>query len=384
MFHDSSSKNPDQFDPPKKPKRRWLRFSVRAMMAMVLITGVLLSWPIKRANVQRRAVAALRKADSRAYLAYDFEYSADGRVRPNASPWAPAWLRRLIGDEFFQEVDTVSLQGPVTDATMATLEGLQWLRILHLRDSSRIGDGLVHLRGMRNLERLHLCGPAITDAGLVNLRDLAKLRHLDLEATSVTDAGLAHLSVLNELKAIRIHDRGGRAARLSGSVVTRVTDAGLMHLARLHRLRLLEISTAPGVTDLAPLDPQRNLPELIFLNLHDTGVTDAGLAPIEGIAALVSLDLRSTWVTDAGLAHLRGLSNLKQLYLDRTKVSDAGLAHLSYLTNLRLSSIGYTEVSDAGLVHLKGLLNLKDLWLPQSGVTDAGVKQALPKVSIGR
>jgi hypothetical protein len=365
-------------------KRRWLRFSVRTMMIAVLVAAVALSWPIRRANIQRRAVAALKKAPGKVYIAYDFEYDGNWRVKHNASPWAPAWLRRLLGDEFFQEVDTVAVQSPASDETMEILGEFPRLRLLHLRDCSGIVDGLVQLRGMRNLETLELCGPSITDAKLAILSEMKHLRVLELNDTSVTDAGLTHVAAQPALQSLMIRGREGRAARLAGPSVARVTDAGLVHLTGLHRLRLLEISTAPGITDLAPLDPSRNLPELRVLQLHDTGVTDAGLAPIAGNTALVSLNLRSARITDAGLAHLRGLTDLKNLLLDHTRISDAGLANLSGLSALNLLSIGSTDVTDAGLAHLKRITSLRRLWAHQSKITEAEAKRALPTVSLNR
>lgn len=263
MSHASPSPTPDLSNLSHKSRRRWLRISIRVMMVAVLITGVLLSWPIRRANVQRRAVAALRKADSRVILLYDFQYGKDGRFKPNASPPAPTWLRRLIGDEFFQDVDSVTLQGPIDEVTLALLGEFEKLRILHVFDSSKIGEGLVHLRGLRNLQRLDLRGPGITDAGLANIRGLEAIRHLKLEDTSVTDAGLAHLAALTGLQSIGLVGKQGTAAGLTSRGITRATDAGLVHLSGLHHLSQLEISAAPGVTDLKPLDLKRNLPKLI-------------------------------------------------------------------------------------------------------------------------
>jgi hypothetical protein len=106
------------------------------MMVIVLIAGVSLSWPIRRANVQRRAVAALRTAHSSILFGYDFQYSADGTFKRNASLWAPALLRRITGDEFFQEVASVGLFEPVSEITWACLEEFERLRVLHIRDSS--------------------------------------------------------------------------------------------------------------------------------------------------------------------------------------------------------------------------------------------------------
>ena len=63
MLTDSPTETSNQSGPASHSarKRRWLRFSVRTMMIAVLVAAVALSWPISRANIQRRAVAALKK-----------------------------------------------------------------------------------------------------------------------------------------------------------------------------------------------------------------------------------------------------------------------------------------------------------------------------------
>ena len=55
-----------------------------------------------------------------------------------------------------------------------------------------------------------------------------------------------------------------------------------------------------------------------------TGVTDAGLANLEGLTKLQSLNLAKTKVTDAGLEHLKTLTALRSLDVSETAVTDAG------------------------------------------------------------
>ena len=57
--------------PPTRWHRRHLRFSLRALIVFVLVTGGWLGWTVHRARVQREAVAAIVKASGA--VVYDWE-----------------------------------------------------------------------------------------------------------------------------------------------------------------------------------------------------------------------------------------------------------------------------------------------------------------------
>jgi hypothetical protein len=82
-------------------RRRRFALSLRMLMLLVLVAGSFLGWRARRASIQRRAVAAIERAGG--FVMYDFEIGPDGpKVGPKPQPWAPKWLRRAFGDEFFQ------------------------------------------------------------------------------------------------------------------------------------------------------------------------------------------------------------------------------------------------------------------------------------------
>jgi HEAT repeat protein len=145
---------------------------------------------------------------------------------------------------------------------------------------------------------------------------------------------------------------------LNGS---KITDRGLGFLAGLNRLQRLYIG--------------------------DTQITDRGVAQIKGLTDLRELWLRGTGVSDAGAADLEKLTRLESLLLDRTTIGDAGIARLKNLKSLRSLGLASTRVTDAGLAHVKRLKNLKFLDLYDTKVTEAGVtalQTALPHLKINR
>ncbi len=110
--------------------------TVRGMMILVLLLGGVMGWKVRRAAIQRRAVATIKRAGGD--VVYDYQIKADWEDDDNPQPWAPAWLRRAVGDEWFQEVVEVSLadadltktqSGDETLAAVATLDRLEKLDV---------------------------------------------------------------------------------------------------------------------------------------------------------------------------------------------------------------------------------------------------------------
>lgn len=85
------------------------------------------------------------------------------------------------------------------------------------------------------------------------------------------------------------------------------------------------------------------------------------------------LDLAGTTVTDAGLGQLKAMPNLTRLHLERTPVTDAGLTNLTQLASLEYLDLYGTEVTDAGLETLQRLPKLKQIYLWQTKVTPVAV-----------
>ena len=229
--------------PPTRRRRRFLQFSLRALLVFVLLVSIGMSWfavKLQRARRQKEAVEAIQKAGG--WVKYDYEAAF-----PFAEPSVPKWARKLFGDDFFFDVVEVWEAVNVGDDEARHLKVLTSLVSLDLSGGQITDAGLEDLEELTNLETLYLTYTPITDAGLENLKGLTDLEWLGLTATRITDAGLGHLEGLTNL------------IRLEGNC-TQVTDAGLEHLKGLRSLRKLNLRgtkvTPEGVDKLREALPE--------------------------------------------------------------------------------------------------------------------------------
>ena len=250
---------PTKAEPPKR-RRRWFQFSLRALLVFTLICAIPCAWlgrRIERKRQELAAVEAIRKSGGEVgYAGYDY----------GEEPSGPAWLRTLLGENFFDEIVTADI---ATDDAMANAKMFTQIRHITLADTVT-GAGLPNLEGLPKLEILEWKG-RVTDVCLANLKGLSQLRRLFLGGTLVTGSGLSNLKGLTNLVQLNLTDSG-------------VGDPGLENLEGLQQLK--------------------------FLDLRGTQVTDAGLTAFKGMSNLKSLSLEGTRVTDDGVAELhRALPN---------------------------------------------------------------------------
>jgi hypothetical protein len=122
MLHNSSSEGAN----PLK-LRRHLTFSLRTLFILLTASAVWLGVVVNRARQQREAIKAIEALGGT--VVYDWELSSPSPADfdPDATPPGPDWLRRLVGDEFFQDLGVVHLAGPQASA-LSAIPHLQRLR----------------------------------------------------------------------------------------------------------------------------------------------------------------------------------------------------------------------------------------------------------------
>jgi hypothetical protein len=260
-----------------KPKLRWYQFSLRTLLIFVTLFAIPCSWlaeKMQQARRQKEAVESLLKNGGS--VRYDYEFNSTGKRINGARQPGPAWMRQVVGDDFFRNVAEISFVGEseVTNEDLEHLEGLNQLKTLWFNETKITDAKLKHITVLNQLQDLGLGQTNITDAGLECLIGLKTLQSINLSDTQITDTGLERVNVMKQLKYLGL---GG----------TKITDAGLKHLAGLSQLEVIA--------------------------LDGTKITDAGLEHLKGMTQLQCLYLRETEeVTEVGVRKLKkALPNLQ-------------------------------------------------------------------------
>jgi hypothetical protein len=204
--------------------------------------------------------------------------------------------------------------GPLTNETLEPISRLTQLKGLCLGEM-RIDDGVFrHLRPLRNLEYLNLAYTNIR--GDFGPLAGAPLRDVRLEGCRlVGDACAISLASFPTLRNLEVH-------------MTGVTDAGVSALSAL------------------PLETLWAGPR----------ITDTGLQSIGQITTLRHLDLCAHMVTDEGVSALANLRGIKILWITRCAVTDESVPVLSSLRSLRELNVSHTGITAPGLDRLRAAL----------------------------
>lgn len=293
-----------------RPFRRRPQFSLRTFAVVITLFASWLGYISHRAREQRVIVARIEELGGK--VEYDYEWGPSHRTSPPG--WS--WLRRLIGNEYFQDVYDVSLSD-----TKANDEDMRLI---------------VRLRGIQGL---HVDGTEISDGGVATIAELPRLRFLTLSNTSVTSQGIKELIKSKRLLMLSIGDTPTddsaipflmQVKSLRSLFVrnSRITGAAFFALKNKSPYIDINRATADYSGKLNSDDPemarvtwevildrlkeQNDDHELKLLILADSAITDHHLATLESLNYLETLDLRGSSVTDAGIEKLqRECPNLK-------------------------------------------------------------------------
>lgn len=123
---------------------------------------------------------------------------------------------------------------------------------------------------------------------------------------------------------------------------------------------------------VVPLAAGTHFLELNMVNTPSFGDKDAPL--LQKISPQVMwLVLADTKITDAGLEQLKSCTNITRLNLKNTVITNASISSIGQFKKLEYLNIVGTKIDDAGLLALTPSATLKKIFCWQSGITANGV-----------
>ena len=240
---------------------RNFRFSVRAMLLVIAVCGVVLATIGTRMQESWRQQRALRQISQfGGYVDYD--------GNPNR-------LVKQFGFDPFAEVRWMVVRGDGVLPALIKYES-EFTGLETLAFSSQVTDAglecIPELHGFHKLDTADFLNTQLTDAGMQRLSNWKNLRVLNLNGCArISDHGLTHLIALEHLEKLMLVREG------SGKL--HITDAGLTHLGKISRLKSLYLIGVP--------------------------VTNDGLERLHSLVNLESIFIRRTQVTGEGIDRLR-------------------------------------------------------------------------------
>ena len=155
---------------------RLFRFSLRTMLALMVVFSVWLGVTVNQTQRQKAAVEWVRQMDG--CVLYDYEIVLPGSFPlfdPARKPPGPTWLRDLCGIDYFATVEYVAIgrKGLADLSPLATLKGLQAIRV-----GSRFPDPISCTRIPPGSAQLHARGSRPCEFCPADELDISPLTHL--------------------------------------------------------------------------------------------------------------------------------------------------------------------------------------------------------------
>ena len=365
-------------------RRRWLRFSLRALLLLTLLAGIVCGWlgtELARMRRERLAVAKLKKIAS-IYFHLEPEkrkslmFPGLGGEPPPMTLKQKA-VRQIFGKPYHQRVADVFLWGAESrDTTIAKTVDLSLLRDfdaitdISIRNVSvRNAQSISHLRHIRSLT---LVNTGIEDVTCLN--GLTRLLKVNVSNNRLTQLpSLNSLSDLNELDLsnTRVHrlDSVHQCVSLESLWLTKTIVSDLGPLMNLRKLVHVDV----GHTKVTNAQALHGKPALSGLVLTGCQVDRMPLLP-----SLTYLDISDTKISS--LAFVRQSPKITGLITSGTPIMD-----LRPLERLPLVYLGLGKTKVRDVTPLLKIKTLTDLWIFPGSVSKSELrklKKELPELII--
>lgn len=353
----------------QRPKRRrWLTFSIRGLMVLVLIAAIGMGW-----------IASMRTQHQREKAIANQIEALDGTVQWNSrsvssrmlDPFSPEptqyeqWRAWLLGDdvdsrinrvifekacpaELFAELHNLEaltelmiVNGSVSDASCEAISNLASLTDISLVDTEISAKQLEKISSLPNVNHIYITHASVTKENVKLLAKFPNLTTLSICSSQIPAEGLACLRVAKNLSSLTLeadYNRSSSTAELSG-------------LASLTQLEHLQIGEFPiSDKDLEAIGAIRSLQALqITAEIALLNVTPKGLSHLASAGKLTRLDFPSAPFDDDTLRSLAKNRSLKEIHCDGSQITDAGLKHFEGHPSLTYLSIPGCQVTAEGI-----------------------------------
>ena len=189
------------------PRRRRFQFRLRTLLVLMLLVSIGMGWfamKMRQAKRRRAAVnAILDGGGDVSDWSRHFAPTYQGWQTPSQGKlvrWgqavydeesrAHAWIRWLLGDDFFTHPVSATIRN---DVGMEHLDGLPLLENLLLASNQITDADLAHLKCLSRLQVLYIISNSITDAGLEHVKGISTLGKVHIASSQVSDSGMKSL-----------------------------------------------------------------------------------------------------------------------------------------------------------------------------------------------
>ncbi|PQO36584.1 leucine-rich repeat domain-containing protein [Blastopirellula marina] len=359
-----------------KPRRRWLSFSLRALLVLMTILCVFLGWIGPRWLEMTREEAAVKKIlEQHGWAHYDYQEEALLSPTP-PTPNGPYLLRYLFGDHIFSRVVSVGLRHqdeqdestrPNPNQLVSVLPNLKHVRWMWFEHSYPLQEETLQcLLNYNQLETLTLDDSGISADQLARFAVIDSITHISLTGEDASDAHLAKLSQFPNLKSLSID-----VDVMFNPNSPQHTPVGVRHLGKIATLESLTLRSLPRNSDeaIAALVELKHLKKLDTDEMcgFDSSLTERCLPYVFQIESLEELHMRfkksNVRFEPEQYQGLDRLTGLKYLCLEGSNVHDEIMPVIGKLTNLETLNLNRSWVTSEGVAALTNLKKLKRLGL---------------------
>lgn len=371
---------------PLAKRNGWLQFGTRSLFVLIVLVAVV-AWVTKREmNKEERREYWIALLPAKNHPASSLQFAPNGKIS-----WSRHFIGWLRGKPPTRAVDLVSLRGAEDPSTIREL--LELFPGAHFAVDFDQGaaspEFMEVIANIKTLDSIELRGLVdMSDEAIVRLGTVRPSQPFMMQVERIDD------NLLRRIVDAKVHARviyvsgqmegaGWQAVTNEGlrlaaqlpkldSVVAcrKGDDQGLAHFKNHAAIQTVKL-VGPGYTD-ASVETLASLPQLMYLELIDTRLTDSGIARAIRARALDGLKLDTVTLGEKSIDAIAQMTSLRRLELRNVPLT-GGLAEAIARQPIETLTL-YGDYSDADLNALAPIaptLTVVHLYTPN--VTDQGL-----------